>query len=177
MSIVDSAAAERDAVMVPPVGSSLRWAEGRDVVADETDVPSPPAVTAAAAEAPPVRRRFGRRRANAPGGRQHSHRVLVTPEEEARLARLAAAGRVTVPRLLVEAALAGSGESATVRRDAIAELFAVHRLLAAVSNNVNQIARHANASGELSADAAAALAAVRRVAGRIDGVMDRLSRP
>ncbi len=42
-------------------------------------------------------------------GRQHSHRVLVTAEEEARLVRLAAAGRVTVPRLLVEPALAGWG--------------------------------------------------------------------
>lgn len=131
----------------------------------------------AAEEEVSSRRRFGRRRrANVPGGRRHAHRVLVTPEEEARLLRLAEAQRVTVPRLLVESTLAGSAETATERRDAITELFATNRLLAAVSNNVNQIARHANATSEFPADAAAVLAAVRRVAGRIDGVMDRLSR-
>lgn len=148
----------------PPGGGSLRWARKECVVADE--VP---------AAGSPVRRRFGRRRANVAGGRQHSHRVLVTAEEEARLAQLAAAGRVTVPRLLVEAALAGSGQTATVRRDAIAELFAVHRLLAAVSNNVNQIARHANASGEFPADAVVVLGTVRRLAGRLDAAIDGLA--
>lgn len=120
-------------------------------------------------------RRFGRRRrANVAGGRQHSHRVLVTPEEEARLIQLAEAQRVTVPRLLIESALA-AGETPTQRRDAMAELFAVRRLLAAVSNNVNQIARHANAGTQFPADARAALAAVRTVVGRIDDAIDGLS--
>lgn len=110
-----------------------------------------------ASEEGPRRGRLGRRRrANVAGGRQHSHRVLVTPEEEARLVRLAESARVTVPRLLIEAALAvgaGGGETPTQRRDAMAELFAVRRLLAAVSNNVNQIARHANAGEQFPADA------------------------
>ena len=43
--------------------------------------------------------RFRRRRANQPGGRQHSHRVKVTPEEEAVLLQLALAQGVSVPRL------------------------------------------------------------------------------
>ena len=47
-----------------------------------------------------------RRRENAPGGRRHRHSVLVTPEEEGVLVRLAAEQGVTVPRLLVEAATA-----------------------------------------------------------------------
>lgn len=121
-------------------------------------------------------RRLGRRRrANVAGGRQHSHRVLVTPEEEAVLARLAAEQRVTVPRLLVESALSPAGETPTQRRDAIAELFAVRRLLAAVSNNVNQVARHANAGPEFPADAAAVLAAVRRTVGRIDETLEKVA--
>ncbi len=124
----------------------------------------------------PGRRRFARRRrANVAGGRRHSHRVLVTPEEEARLVQLAEAARVTVPRLLVESALSARGETTTQRRDMVAELFAVRRLLAAVSNNVNQIARHANAGEEFPADAAGALVGVRRVVERIDEAIDGLS--
>ena len=128
------------------------------------------------ADETPARSRFARRRrANVVGGRGPSHRVRVTPEEEARLVRLAEAQRVTVPRLLVESALSERGETPTQRREAMAELFAVRRLLAAVSNNVNQIARHANAGDEFPADAAGALAGVRRVAARIDTAIDVLS--
>lgn len=125
----------------------------------------------------PTRRRalHRRRRANAPGGRQHRHEVKVSPEEEARLLQIAEMQRVSVPRLLVESALAQSGETPTERRNAMAELFGVHRLLAGVANNVNQIARATNATGEWQAETAAALDAVRRTAGRIDDVVDELS--
>ncbi len=136
------------------------------------------ALAGATAETP-KRSRFGRRRrANVTGGRRHSHRVLVTPEEEARLLQLAEAARVTVPRLLIESALAtgaGSAVTPTARRDAMAELFAVRRLLAAVSNNVNQIARHANAGEQFPPDARAALTALRRVVLRVDEAIDGLS--
>jgi hypothetical protein len=144
-------------------------------VADET--PATPVATAAAASAP-ARRLGRRRRANVAGGRRHSHRVLVTPEEEARLVQLAEAQRVTVPRLLIESALAlqaGGAETPTQRRDAMVELLAMRRLLAAVSNNVNQIARHANAGAEFPADAAGALHGVRRAVARIDATLDELA--
>lgn len=117
-----------------------------------------------------------RRRANAPGGRQHRHEVKVTPEEEAVLLRLALAQEVTVPRLLVESALAAeTGETSTERRNAIAELFRVHRLLAAISNNVNQMAKATNATGEVQQDLVETMRAVRRTAGRIDEGIDGLS--
>ncbi|HEY5490455.1 MAG TPA: plasmid mobilization relaxosome protein MobC [Gemmatimonadaceae bacterium] len=117
-----------------------------------------------------------RRRANVAGGRQHRHEVKVTPEEEAILLQLAEAQRVTVPRLLVEAALsAPTGESPSERRNAIAELFAVHRLLAAISNNVNQMARVTNATGNVHTEMVETLRAVRRTAERIDGAIDGLS--
>ena len=117
-----------------------------------------------------------RRRANVAGGRQHRHEVKVTPEEEAILLQLAEAQRVTVPRLLVEAALsAPTGESPSERRNAIAELFAVHRLLAAISNNVNQMARVTNATGKVHTEMVETLRAVRRTAERIDGAIDGLS--
>jgi len=123
-------------------------------------------------------RRFARRRqANEVGGRSHSHRVKVTAEEAAALAQRAEERGVSVPRLMVEAALADPARSATAaeRQEAMVELFAVRRLLAAVSNNVNQLARQANSTGQVPAEAAATIAAARRLAGRIDGAIDELS--
>ena len=90
------------------------------------------------------------------------------------LARLATEQGVSVPRLLVESAMAGDRETAARRRDAMVELFAVRRLLAAVSNNVNQVARHANAGEEFPADAAATLKAVKRLVLRIDATISSL---
>jgi hypothetical protein len=57
---------------------------------------------------------------------------------------------VSVPRLLVESALSGV-ETSTDRRAMVVELFEVRRLLATVANNVNQLARVANTSGEVGA--------------------------
>lgn len=117
-----------------------------------------------------------RRRANVAGGRHHKHEVKVSPEEEARLVRLAAKHRVSVPRLLVEAALTEAGETPTERRNAIASLFGLHRLLGSIANNVNQMAKATNATGEVQADLRATMAAVRRTAERIDEAVDGLSR-
>ena len=51
----------------------------------------------------------------------------------------------------------------------------MHRLLAAVSNNVNQMAKATNATGEVQQDLVETLRAVRRTAGRIDEGIDGLS--
>jgi len=118
-----------------------------------------------------------RRRANVEGGRTGNHRVKTSPAEEALLVQLALAQGVTIPRLLVESALAGDRETAAARRDAIAELFAIRRLLAAVSNNVNQVARHANASEDFPEEASVVLAAVRRLVPRVDAAVDVLAEP
>lgn len=117
-----------------------------------------------------------RRRANVDGGRRYVHKVRVSPEEEGVLVRLAEAQRVTIPRLLVESAVsAAAGETPSERRNAMAELFALHRLLAAVSNNVNQIAKATNATGEVQDEMAVTLRKVRLVAQRIDDAIDGLS--
>ena len=126
-------------------------------------------------ETPAVRRVKRRRRANVVGGRQHRHEVRVTPEEEALLMQRAVAARVSVPRLLVEAALAERGETPTERRDAVTTLFGLHRLLAGVANNVNQMTKALHGTGEMPAQAPEVLAAVRRTAERIDAAIDRLA--
>lgn len=121
----------------------------------------------------------GRRRRRVLGGRQHRHVVRVTPEEEGALLARALRYRVSVPKLLVDSALAGGAEAAASnasQRDAVlVELFAVHRLLGALSNNVNQMARVANSTGAVPAEYAATFAKVRETAERIDELVDELS--
>ncbi|WP_072713683.1 plasmid mobilization protein [Rhodococcus rhodnii] len=114
------------------------------------------------------------RRANATGGRTKAHLVKVTPEEESALLARAQQARVSVPRLMVEAALADHGETATDRRTQLEELFRAFRLLAALSNNVNQMAKATNATGEVAEELAVTLAQVRRCAIRIDGAIDAM---
>lgn len=99
----------------------------------------------------------------------------MTPQEEARLLMLAQAQGVTVVRLLVESALAGDRETATERAGLVTELFAVHRSLAGVANNVNQIARKLHATGELAAETREVLGAARASMARIDAVIDGLA--
>jgi len=173
----------------PSVERSVRD-EGVAVVVDDTAPKAAPSSTPGVAGggaggpsmqgskdgAGPRPRALGRRRrANVAGGRLHHHKVSVTPEEEAVLVRLAESQGVTVVRLLVESATAARAETSAQRRAAMAELFAVRRLLAGMANNVNQLARHANAGEEFPAEAVHALAAFRRLAFRIDDVLDGMT--
>jgi Bacterial mobilisation protein (MobC) len=117
-----------------------------------------------------------RRRANAPGGRHHRHEVKVSPEEEALLQQLAQAQGVSVPRLLVETVLASPEmETPTQRRDVLAQLFGVYRLLGSIANNVNQMAKATNATGEVGEELVETMRAVRRVADRVDATIDELA--
>lgn len=119
------------------------------------------------------------RRRRVLGGRHHRHVVRVTPEEEAQLLALALRYRVSVPKLLVDSALAGgseaAAENATVRQALITELFGLHRLLANVANNVNQMTKALHSTGELPPQTGEVLSAARRTADRIDDVIDGLS--
>ncbi len=92
------------------------------------------------------RRLFGRqRRANDnDGARQKRYVVKANAEEQTQLEARALVRGVTVPRLMVVSALNLHIETDTDRKEAIAELFALRRLLANVANNVNQIAKYAN---------------------------------
>ncbi|MGP5220565.1 MobC family plasmid mobilization relaxosome protein [Arthrobacter rhombi] len=122
------------------------------------------------------RSRLGkRRRENSPAGTKKRRDLWVTAEEEAMLVARAAREGVTVPRLLISAATSESVETPTERRALVAELFAIHTLLARVSNNVNQIARHANAGDEFPDDAASTLAYVKKLAFRIREVVDGIA--
>ncbi|EMY32807.1 hypothetical protein D477_018234, partial [Arthrobacter crystallopoietes BAB-32] len=82
-----------------------------------------------------------RRRENTPAGSKKRRDLWVTAEEEAALVARAARERVTVPNLLISAALSEQSDSPTERRAIAAELMSLHNLLARSSNNINQLAR------------------------------------
>jgi hypothetical protein len=115
-----------------------------------------------------------RRRENTPAGSKKRRDVWVTVEEEAALVARAEREKVTVPNLLVSAALSEQSDSPTERRAIAAELMSLHNLLARSSNNINQLARQANATSEFPAEAREALKHIRKVAMRIDDAIDGL---
>jgi hypothetical protein len=75
--------------------------------------------------------------------------VRLSEAEREQLLQRAAELGVSLPRLLVEAALEGR-QTPTERREEIAALFEIRRLLATVANNVNQLARSANISSQVT---------------------------
>lgn len=117
---------------------------------------------------------FRRRRENTPAGSKKRRDVWVTVEEEAALVARAEREKVTVPNLLISSALSEKSDSPTERRAVGAELMQLHNLLARSSNNINQLARQANATGEFPAEAREALKHIRTVAMRIDQAIDGL---
>ena len=124
---------------------------------------------------PPRGRSLGRRRrANAPQARDRQQLVWLTEDEKKALVARAAEENVSVSRLLVESALA-EGESPEGRRAVMAELFELRRLLATIANNMNQLAKLANTSGEVSPRAEGAYADVRDLMTRIDVAVDELA--
>jgi Bacterial mobilisation protein (MobC) len=116
-----------------PGGGSLRWLSG------------PAAVSAGPDARPKGRLRRGREAAP----RRVYQQVKLTEMERDLLRARAAELGMSVPRLMVESALSGL-ETPTERRRLAAELFETRRLLATVANNVNQLARSANISGQVS---------------------------
>lgn len=99
--------------------------------------------------------------------------------EEAELLRAKAAEQgVSLPRLLVESTLtvlAGTGETPTQRRDAMAQLFALERTLGGIGNNINQLAKHANADGVFPEQAFALSVRVNEIFNRIEQLLDELA--
>lgn len=117
-----------------------------------------------------------KRQPNAAGGRSVRREVKLTVEQNLALQVMADEARVSVPRLLVESTLAQSrGETAAERRELLAALFVVQRSVAAVGNNLNQIARAANATGEVDAALGSLIEHLRGSMTRLDETIASLS--
>jgi Bacterial mobilisation protein (MobC) len=110
----------------------------------------------------------GRRQKRAPGGRPHKHTVRLTDAQQEIVAARAAAAGVSVPLLLAEAAVAGTAQTASERRAAANGRLAARRLLAAVGNNVNQLAKVANATGVVPPSVEATMDGVLRMLAKLD---------
>lgn len=100
-----------------------------------------------------------------------TRRHVPAPQLRAR----AVAQGVTVPRLLFESAMNLHVETGTERKAAIAELFAIRRLLANVASNANQIAKYANAERTFPTEAAAIVDEYRAIVPDLQAAVRRLS--
>lgn len=97
--------------------------------------------------------------------------------ERAQLAKLEERTGRSPSEILVSAALySRDSESLAERRAMAVEFMAARRYLAALSNNVNQLARHANATDEFPEAARTVLTRVRAVAERINDLVNGLIR-
>ncbi|MFK0085431.1 plasmid mobilization relaxosome protein MobC [Glutamicibacter sp. NPDC090743] len=116
-----------------------------------------------------------KRQSNAAGGRSVRREVKLTVDQNLALQVMADEIGVSVPRLLVESTLSQlRGETAAERHELITSLFLLQRGLAAAGNNINQIARAANATGEIQGDLNASLSHLRATVTRIDVVLESL---
>lgn len=94
--------------------------------------------------------------------------------ERARLFMLEERTGRSASEILVCGALYAKNSESLAERRAL-ELMAVRRYLAALSNNVNQLARHANATDEFPEEARVSLNRVRAIAERVNDTIDGLA--
>jgi len=97
------------------------------------------------------------------------------PEYDA-LAALAAEAGLSVPRYLVDSALAEATQPQIASPALMAEITAVKRLIANAANNINQIARKLNSGAAPDASIAPSMAAARYAMSRLDVVLDGIDR-
>ncbi len=113
------------------------------------------------------------RQSNVDGGRTHRHVVKLTTEQELAAQARAKVSGVTVARLLADSALAQ--QRALIAHEDLAQLFALTNHVAAVGRNLNQLAKAANATGELEPETAAAIESVMRLFDRLHTIRVELA--
>lgn len=118
-----------------------------------------------------------KRQANQVGGRPVRRVLRLTEAEDLELVVAAEREGKSVQRFVVEAGVARArGVDPTHARESVTALFGVQHQLAKVGVNVNQLARHANATGVvLGAELEDQLQELRAVLARVDEVLDQVS--
>ncbi|MFI0454529.1 plasmid mobilization relaxosome protein MobC [Actinomadura sp. 6N118] len=123
------------------------------------------------------------------GGRRHVITVRVNDAEYEAIAARAIVARVSKQRLMVEAATADPAASAqdgaggiarhqmtaSERRALVVEFLGAKTLVARLGVNINQLAKTANATGELPAELQHAAAAAERALDRLAAAVDALT--
>lgn len=118
--------------------------------------------------------RQARRLRRHPGGRRNVVKVLMTDAEAAAVRDRAAQVGVSVPRLLVESALAGDARTVSERHALVEEFLGARRLVAAVSRNLNQLTVGLHSTGRARPELETALHAAARTLARLDGAVEDL---
>lgn len=120
------------------------------------------------------------RQANAAGGRPIRREVKLTEFEDNALYFAASQAGMTPARFLKESALSHDrGMSVSERHELSTRLHQIQGSLAAIGNNINQLARCANAeeavTKEISAELTHSLAQVRATMRRVDDALPSLA--
>lgn len=115
--------------------------------------------------APPQRQR------RLDGGRPHKYTVRLSDEEQRRIEDRARAAGVSVPRMLVEAAVASGVQSTSERRALVVELCGARRLVAAAGNHLHELVRVSEAAGQVPSELASTLDATARVIGCLEAAV------
>lgn len=125
----------------------------------------------------------GRRRRRSSTPRPHKVLVRLSDEEYERVAAGAAATNSTLPAYLAkrgqeEIAPVQSGQRLTEAqmRSLVSELYALKRILALSGNNLNQIAKVANSTGEVRDEVVHYGALIARTLDRLERFVDGLRR-
>lgn len=117
------------------------------------------------------------RQPNVKGGRPVRREVKLTELQDNALLVLANQDGKTVQQFMVDAALAEEvGETITERRESMTRLMQLHGQLAAIGNNLNQLAKTANATGEVGRELTHALAYLHRAVGAVTEAAEAISK-
>jgi hypothetical protein len=110
-----------------------------------------------------------------PGGRTRQVIVRLSTAEHIALQRRAADAGVSVQRYLLEAGLSRTAGDGAVRRRAERELISTRGVLRAAGNNLNQLAKWANANGAVPSHLEAVLAKVATATEAVSGRVEQLA--
>ena len=109
-------------------------------------------------------------------GKTQYVRVSMSESERAQLMVLEQQTGLSPSALMVEAVFGAADPVAVaLRRNQLAELLAMRRLMATISNNVNQIARHANSTGEVLPEAVETMREARRFGEEVLAKLEELA--
>jgi hypothetical protein len=111
-----------------------------------------------------------------PGGRPRVVFVRLSEREATVLTARATRAGVSVQRFLLESALVGTGQTVTERHALYRTLLAARRTIAGAANNLNQVARVANATGHVPAELGALAAAIERGTAALEASLADLGR-
>jgi len=117
----------------------------------------------------------GHRRGRVHGGRTTRVVVRLTAREYQAVGTHAAAAGLTVPTYLAVTGLRPEGVNSADAKSALTNLVGTRRVLAGAASNLNQLTRKLHVTGEIDQALPAVLAAVERLAGRVEDAVEQIA--